>query len=766
MEKQRQGSGIKTIVIKESIMQRVLNFCLLAFLVLSFASGCSKDDDSLTDIDAPKLRLSVKANRSNSVPSKALVIEDRGGNNYLASYWATTDAVYVHNAQGPSIGTLNPREAGASAYLDGEVNPAGLSAGTYLCFSYPISSFNWNYTGQDGTLETISQHYDYLFADAYINSIDGSTINIDPLTFSAQQAIVKFTLVDADSNPVYPTQLTLTAKNSLDEDILIQSGSTCGNLVINVDQGVPHNEIYAAIRFMGTSTAASFTLEASVGEYVTYEYEKTTETTFQNGKYYEIRVKLSNMTVNPSSLNINDLVFNFNFTENASEWTKEGPIFVFFDGVTTGYYAIIHDGYGWQDGEFVDLGGTEVSDILESGKVTAVYLDWGEQLDVSPLSYSAGKWRFLKNSSATEGWKYLRASKVSFTLSAVTVGMTETVSLNSSLSLSEPSYTSIAVDPGLTGTTFTKFACNNLIPAGLASISSDGTVNDIEGSAGDWINLISNYGCAKLVNTPDNVYYYALHTNSLSTDRYYHLFDTDNLRLTLKGLSYPHAEIVENEGDWLEVGINKYVTIRGVTWWSTNLSDDRYSPLPHPWTTAELTWTTVNQWDGDRVSKSLSEATFDYNSELPEPFNWYNSTYYYSHLVEILGIKGYILADQDDLTSFIFLPFANHSDFLFYSCMYPDETVLQYHYNWHYWAKGCHPYLLYHRKDVLGYDDRYWGYHFASTLHFPSYNDSFYPYYDGTDIYFFSGRCGIPDYAMLNNYNNQQVYFPARPVKK
>ena len=750
-------------------MKKGLIYCLLALTALSFAGGCSKNDNVLPDDATTKYRLSVKADKRTETPSsKALAIEDRNGKHYLASYWETTDNVYVHDTQeGHLIGTLHPRSEGTNAYLDGEIStppPVGAS----LYFSYPVSSFNYDYRGQDGTLETIAQRYDFANAEAQIKSKDNSTITLEnSLTFWSQQAIVKFTLVDAAGNPVYPTKLTLSAKKE-NQSILFLHGSETGNLEINIDQTTPHNEIYAAISFMGTQTATSFKLVASVGDKITYVYERNAETTFETGKYYEISVKLSNMEVS-ESVDMNDIVFNFNFTENGSQWTKEGPIFVFFDGITTGYYSIIHDGDGWHDGSFVDLGGTQASDILESGKVTAVYLDWGEQLDSNPVSFSNGKWNFLKGGSQTEGWKYLSASKVPFSVSGVTVGGTQKTELNSSISIQEPSYNAIAVDPGITGTTFTKFACNNLIPAGLASISSDGTVNDVEGSAGQWINVISHYACAKLVDSPDYVYYYALHANSPSVDNpdsYYHLFDIGNARLNLKGTTYPHAEISDEGEDWVQVGKGIFVTMRGTTWWSTNLSDDRHSPLPHPWTTAELVWTTTNQWDNDRVSKSLSEATFDYNSQLPEPFNWHNSDYYFNRLVSILGIKGWIVADQDDYSKFIFLPFANHSDFYFYSKMYPDETELRYNYNWHYWAKGCHPHLLYHRQDVLGYDDRHWGYHFASTLHFPSYNDSFYPYYDGTDINFFSGRCGVPDYAMLNNYDIQPLYFPARPVKK
>ena len=768
-------------------MKKGLIYCFLAITALSFAGGCSKNDNALPDDATTKYRLSVKADKRTETPSsKALAIEDRNGKHYLASYWETTDNVYVHDTQeGHLIGTLHPRSEGTNAYLDGEIStPPAVGASLY--FSYPVSSFNYDYRGQDGTLETIAQRYDFANAEAQIKSKDNSTITLEnSLTFWSQQAIVKFTLVDAAGNPVYPTKLTLSAKKE-NQSILFLHGSETGNLEINIDQTTPHNEIYAAISFMGTQTATSFKLVASVGDKITYVYERNAETTFETGKYYEISVKLSNMEVS-ESVDMNDIVFNFNFTENGSQWTKEGPIFLFFEGITTGYYAIIHDGDGWKEGEFIDLGGTQASDLLESGKVTAVYLDWGDKLDSTPLSFSNGEWKFLRGSSQTEGWKYLSASKVPFSVSGVTVGGTEKVELSSSISIQEPSYNAIAFDteiPEISGMLSVKFACNNLIPAGLASISSDGTVNDVEGSAGQWINVISYYACAKSVDSPDYVYYYALKaTNSSSTDYYYHFFDNKPYSMKEGVGIYPRAEFldIDHGKDWVQVGKGIFVTIRDKTWWTTNLSNDRHSPLPHPWTTDELIWTgnwngteqvPRNQWDPDRASKSLSGETFDYDSELPAPFNWHNSDYYFNRLVSILGINGWIVADKDDFSKFIFLPFADHSDFYFYADIYGTNISVRYNYNWHYWAKGYFSELLYHRKNSGGYDDRHWAYNFASTLHFPSYNDSFYPYYDGASVQYNgpnivinNGRPGVPDYTIINN-DNQPLYFPARPVKK
>ena len=753
-------------------MKKLLEFGLLSLFALSFAGGCSKNDNALPeDNDVPKYRLSVKADKGSNDPStKALSLENRNGKHYLAAYWETSDAIYVHNGrEGGQLGILHPRDNGANVYLDGEIS-GNLKAGDYLCFSYPVFSFDCNYTGQDGTLEKIAKNYDYAFADTYITSINGSNIALDQLRFFSQQAIVKFTLVDAGGNPIYPTKLTLTAKDTQNADLLIISGGNTGNLEINIDQKVPHNEIFVALSLMGTTTAASFKLVASVGEQITYVYERSAETTFETEKYYEIKVKLSDMTVNPS-IGINDIKFNFDFTENGSAWTKEGPIFVFFDDVTTGYYLIIRDADGWQPGEFVDLGGTQASDLLKNGTATAVFLDWGDKLDVTPVTYSNGKWKFLRGGSSTEGWKYLSANKVPCTVSAVSVGGTETISLNSSFSISEPPGNAIAIDPGLYGTYFTKLACNNLIPAGLASISSDGTVNDVDGTAGQWINVISYYGCAKLVPSPDNVYYYALHANNPSVDDpdfYYHIFDQSNTRLALVGSSYPHAVISSTGADWLQVGRDHYVTIRDKTWWSTNLSSDKVTPLPNPWTSAEFPWTTENQWNPTRYLASLSEAMFYDGSVLPEPFNWYNDNYYYHHFVNIFDIKGLILADKNDLTKFIFLPLLvnNHDDFIFYAGVGQSaEDQLMYHSNWHYWAKGFAYDLYIHAHYDDGRDDRYWGYHRTSTIHIPSYGSSFYPCYNGADLW---NNVFIPDYGVVstNNIENVQLQFPVRPVKE
>ena len=750
-------------------MKKLLIFGIFALLTVSFA-GCSKSDTISQDDDLQGKNKVYKLSASGdkSPDTKALAVEDRNNRHYLVSTWSTSDKIYVHNRyEDDYSGILSPLSDGASAVLSGNIE-GSFKVGDLLGFTCPGQSFIRDYRGQDGTLETIAQKYDYTFAEEYIKSIDGNNITLDKgLTFKNHQAIVMFTFVDPDNNPVYPTKVKLKAYIGASTSIITTVSGSRGELEVNIDQTVPHNNIYVAIN-MFKDTAEEFWLTASVGDAVEYRYVKTTPTKFEDGKYYEIKVKLSQKTVIPT---LNDLKFNFNFQDNGSAWAKGGPVFVFFEGVTTGYYRSTD---GQDEGTFIDLGGTSVSDLVKNGKATAVFLDCAEYLNsTNPVSYSDGSWVFnSSDENGFKGWNYSSANKVQYTYTTENVGGTETLSLNADFNLLPPptSPVKIATDKANS----VKFACNYLIPAGLASVGSDGSVNEVEGNAGDWINVIKGGGfaCARLttpaafipaIYKPESLvyYYFALQTELNGNYSYYHLLDNNGSRLEVSDSNLHCAHI--GESAWIQVGPNHFVDLRGKTWWTTNLSSDRHSPLPHPWTTAELAWTPANQWDNDRISKSLSNATFDYNSELPNPFDWNAGEYVYQ-IISVCGIKGFVYGDLNDLSKFIFLPFANEDDFYFYCCVYPSSTTLRYNYNWHYWAKG-NSILLYHKRNVLGTDDLHWAYNFTSTFYFPSHNDSFYPCYYGWDWDFQYGRGGVPDYALINN-DNQQLHFPARPVKK
>ena len=753
-------------------MKKLWFFGILAFFAISLSGGCSKNDDiSPDEIAKPKYHLSVKADKDTDDPlTKALAVEDRDGKHYLVTTWKTTDVIYVHlGTSDEVIGTLSPTSDGAFASLEGDIT-ADLKVNDPLVFSYQAESLECDYTGQDGTLEKVAQDYDYSSADAYVQSIDGTNITLDrSLSFKSKQAIVKFILQDKKGNPVYPEKLTLQGWGASDHDVVYQNtkNDQRGIVEINIDQTDPHNEIFASVKM--AQSAATFALKGYsglIGENnyaIEYRYNKESETKFDSGKYYEIKVKLETKT--DPDVHLDDINFNFSLLENGSTWTKQGRVFVFFEGVTTGYYSIIHDSNGWHNGSFVNLDAsnpTNPADLLINGKVTAVYMD---RLLTETPSFSNGKWTF---GDGIEGWKYISASKVPYAVSSS--GSTGTVNITAEINLQTPEVVGFEIDPEKDYSV--KFACNYLVPIGLASISADGTVNEVNGNLGDWIAVIQqHYAYARIIepelfvpriyNSPSTVlHYYALETESDENSSYYHLLDNTDARLAIEADGLAHVS-AEGGGDWIQVGPGKFVTVRGMNWWTTNLSEDRHSPLPNPWVSAELVWTTKDQWQSDRCNYSLSESKFDFNSILPDPFNWFISDYMYQ-IITVCGIKGLVYGESSDITKFIFLPLADHDNIVFNAMIYPSTTLLKYNLNWHYWAKGYST-LLFHKRNVIGQSDEYWAYNPTSTLYFPAYQDpaGFYPFYSA-DLYE-TGRA-VPDFAMMYS-NNLPLHFPARPIK-
>ncbi|MBP5228861.1 MAG: hypothetical protein J6Z32_01770 [Bacteroidales bacterium] len=739
-------------------MRKSLILNILAITVLWFAVGCAKEDSS-KPIDKNVYKLNVKAGKdTKAVSSKALHIEDVAGKNYLRSSWSTTEHVYVRKSWiDPVIGTLTPQSEGNSAVLGGTIS-GPLAVNDHLTFTFPRAASGVDYTGQDGTLETISSSYDYCQADAYIESIDGeNNITLDqPLVFTPSQTVVKFTLVDEFNNPIYPTKITLDAYNDVEKYIYTESG-TRGILEVNIDQTVPHNEIYVAMSLYNT-TFNYFRLKAYVGsELLCYKYDKNTTTTFNHGYYYEVNARMTQTASDPS-VTFGNLRYNFNFTINGSaDWAGEGKVFVFFKGVTTGYWNVSHISAGdWLYGSFVDLNSTKVEDVATNGTLTAV---WIKRRTSETPSYSAGKWAFDGQISGVE---YLSAVQVPYTVSVIKEGdpLVERLQLNANINLVTPAVTGFDVVTEFVNSV--KVACNNLKPIGFASVNADGSISEVSGNDGDWLNIVNGYAYAQHVATPSALHYYALHRTESYINKYYHLLDDDDSRLTILGDGAAHISAAGGV-DWIQVGPGYFVeNLAGKTWWTTNLASDRHSAEPHPWTTTELTWTTENQWNEDRGLYSLSKATFDYDSELPEPFNWEQACYIHQN-INVCGMKGFIFGDASDISKFIFLPFPG-SDFLFFARI--GGTSLQFHRNWNYWAKGYYPTMYMHEHDPDGTDDRHWKFNWASALHFPTPEEALNPFYT-----FYNGSAGnydyrgIPDYGAITG-DNVALYFPARPVRK
>ena len=210
--------------------------------------------------------------KGDGATTRALTLDDKT----LNATWATTENVYVQKGEAWADGSLQPQADGATATLKGELSGITIAENDVLTLQFPKSG-DITYDGQLGTLADIEANFDYATASVTVASISASG-NINPeaatTTFTNQQAIVKFTLIDkADGT------------SSLSATQLVVSDGTNS---YTVTPASATSEIYVAIPGFSGQTV---TLTATVGT-DTYTYEKS-GVTFTNGQYYEITVKMT-----------------------------------------------------------------------------------------------------------------------------------------------------------------------------------------------------------------------------------------------------------------------------------------------------------------------------------------------------------------------------------------------------------------------------------------------------------------------------------------
>jgi len=268
---------------------------LLAGLVFA---GCSSDDaPEQNPVEPAKTYyMSVDASKDfNDAASRlnralTLTYNTLTDKNSLTPSWAVGEKVYVyaHTAY-PKFwfeGYLEAKSAGTTTQLNGALSlPGSMDKSTLsslteftLVFPRPSQPGNLDYTEQIGTLEDIAAKYDYAMAEnVEFTIVEGNHIVAiaDNVIFKSQQAIVKFTLKDkADEGATLLNATSLEVSVGSDTYTITPTSAT--------------SEIYVAIPGFDDLT---LTLTATVGD-DTYQFSRD-PVTFQNGKYYEIGVKMT-----------------------------------------------------------------------------------------------------------------------------------------------------------------------------------------------------------------------------------------------------------------------------------------------------------------------------------------------------------------------------------------------------------------------------------------------------------------------------------------
>lgn len=163
------------------------------------------------------------------------------------------------------------------------------------------------YTGQNGTLAKIASDYDYCMTSMIgsnmvsVASVDnGNITTTGTATFAPQQAIVRFTLVDEDDNPIVPNSLTITSLGLQPTAYLTSSDAPASGNSLTLTNGNASNVFYAALH--GVTGNGKVTLSATCSNGDTYTYKTSNKVTFTNGKFYDIKVKMINYQVDLSKL--------------------------------------------------------------------------------------------------------------------------------------------------------------------------------------------------------------------------------------------------------------------------------------------------------------------------------------------------------------------------------------------------------------------------------------------------------------------------------
>ena len=256
----------------------------MAALLVAALAACSGDDDQLVAFEVSPLEkeytLSVETAKGIGVVVGDLQSQTRAltqSGSTLTASWATTDRVYVQNGGTWATGSLQPQTAGATATLKGSLTGVTIAANDVLILQFPKSGTP-DYSGQKGTLEDIAANYDYATATATVRAVSANgMVAADAATFTNQQAIVRFTLLDAadGTTPVNATSLTVSD----------------GTNTYTVNPAAATNDLYVAIPgFSGQTVTLKAT--AASGK---YKFVKPA-VSFTNGQYYEVTVKMEEPT--------------------------------------------------------------------------------------------------------------------------------------------------------------------------------------------------------------------------------------------------------------------------------------------------------------------------------------------------------------------------------------------------------------------------------------------------------------------------------------
>ena len=226
-------------------------------------------------------------------------------------YFRTTSEINASDDKVPikKVGTLTATGSGTTTTFVGTLTGTFyVGQNLMLAYKQGADEMVYDYTGQDGTLEKISDSYDYADSGLTIREIKDGTIIGEGSYFHPYQSIVKFVLKDSEGSPLKASSLTITdpdgngvcmnkfepMKARLDLPTGHNPYEDCVTVApLVISPATPTDEIYAALvgHFFGPLMDADLKLEATVGS-DKYVYVKE-NTRFLDGCNYVVTVNMT-----------------------------------------------------------------------------------------------------------------------------------------------------------------------------------------------------------------------------------------------------------------------------------------------------------------------------------------------------------------------------------------------------------------------------------------------------------------------------------------
>lgn len=382
-------------------MKRTNTFSIMAALLLAGVStivSCTKDDEQ--PVEGKTYHMTVTASKGGD-NTKDLTINGTT----ISATWAEGETVTVYNVtKGAALtGSLAAQSSGASTTLKGDLTGT-IEADDELLLKFCSP----DYSMQQGTLAYIASHCDYAEATVTVTSVEGGEITSSDADFVNKQAIVKFTLMDADGATISASALSVSV----------------GDTIYAAVPASATNELFVALPCI---SGKKVTLSAKVGS---QWYNKTqANVTFVNGQYYTVAAKLEQKGMLPGTFSVGggkkvhfsqgNLKYKsgtwsfhtnqYDFMGGSSHSVNDSTDLFGWVGNSSNVFTSAPAVYGVDTSKTASDYGTSTSDALKADWCTLPISNGGN-------AENSG-WRTLTGGSNGAEWRYLFIDRSTYTRS-------------------------------------------------------------------------------------------------------------------------------------------------------------------------------------------------------------------------------------------------------------------------------------------------------------------------------------------------------------